>query len=131
MSVDISELAEQITETLTEYTQEVSKKVKKAVDKTARQVNEEIKQHITFKDRTGEYRKAFRLKTVKENESGKIKVWHVKKPHYRLTHLLEKGHINKNGTRTRAFPHIKYGEEIAKKNLEQIVREEIERINGT
>ena len=40
---------------------------------------------------------------------GKRKVsalWYVKKPHYRLTHLIVNGHATKDGDRTRANPFL-------------------------
>lgn len=53
--------------------------------------------------------------------------------HYRLTHLLEKGHVSRNGTgRTfapvPAYPHIKPVEEWAIKELPKVVKEKITKI---
>lgn len=53
--------------------------------------------------------------------------------HYRLAHLLEKGHVIRNGTgrtygSTRAFPHIKPVEEWAIQELPRKVEELITRL---
>lgn len=53
--------------------------------------------------------------------------------HYRLTHLLEKGHVIRNGTgrtfgKTGAYPHIAPVEEWANKELPQMVERKIRQI---
>ena len=67
-----------------------------------------------------------RLRTVLtqlEKERGEIKVTvHVKGKHYRLTHLLEKGHLNRDGTtRSKAIPHISIAQEHANKKAEKLL----------
>ncbi|MBR5312956.1 MAG: hypothetical protein IKU40_08760 [Clostridia bacterium] len=51
-------------------------------------------------------------------------VWNEK--HYRLTHLLEKGHAKVNGGRTRAFPHIAPVEKQCEDELVTNIRKNIE-----
>lgn len=122
----IDEMAAMIVAYMGEYSESVTDGVKKAVDTVAKEVNAEIKKHVTFNQRTGDYVKAFRIKDVYEGKYSKSKAWYVSGGHYRLTHLLENGHAKIGGGRTRVFPHIIFGEELAKKRMEELAKEAIE-----
>ena len=111
--LEVEDLAGAIQEALKQYGDDVTEYVKKKVDTTADDVMQSIKDHVTFNGK--DYVKAFRLKTTKNEPYNKEKTWYVKEPYYRLTHLLERGHQKRNGGRTRAYPHIKYGQEIAER----------------
>jgi len=126
MSINIDDLASEIVKELENYSESVTDGVKKAIDIVAKETNEEIKKHIVFKQHTGKYVKAFRIKTVSEDKYNKKSVWYVANGQHRLTHLLEKGHALRNGGRSRAFPHIIYGEELAQKRMEELSKEAIE-----
>lgn len=122
-------LEDEIREMLEEYCLDITEETKKNVDKVAKECNEEIKKHITFKQHTGKYVKAFRIKTAYEDRLNKRNTWYVGNGQHRLTHLLENGHQLEGGGRARAFPHIKYGEELAKKRMEELTKEAIEHAN--
>ena len=126
MSTNIDNLADMILKELENYSEGVTDGVKKAVDVVAKEVNKEIKRNVTFTKRSGDYVKAFRVKKVYEGRFNKGKTWHVGGGEYRLTHLLEKGHAKRGGGRTRAFPHIKFGEELAIKRMEELAKEAAE-----
>lgn len=119
--MDVNGLAAAIERELQNYSDAVSEKIEEAVEMIANEVNEEIKRRVTFRQPTGKYVKAFRIKKIntgsKHNHS---RVWHVLGPHYRLTHLLEHGHAMRGGGRVRAFPHIKYGEDLAERRMEEL-----------
>jgi hypothetical protein len=125
-TVAIDDLASLLAEYMDNYSQDVTDGVKKAVDTVAEEVNQEIKNHITFKQPTGKYVKAFRIKTAFEDRYNKRNTWHVASPHYRLPHLLENGHALRQGGRSAAYPHIKYGDELAQKRMEELAKEAIE-----
>lgn len=65
-----------------------------------------------------------RSSTMKTKEKGILAVVYNEK-HYRLTHLLEKGHAKVNGGRTRAFPHIAPVEQKCEENLIRNIRKNI------
>ena len=119
------EFAAAIMGELQEYVNGITEAQKKAVDVVAKEVNETIKSHVTFKQPTGQYVKAFRVATTNDSPFGKHKTWYVKDPHYRMTHLLEKGHALPQGGRSRAFPHIQYGQEIAELRMMQLSEEAV------
>jgi hypothetical protein len=130
MSIKIDDLAAAIAAELESYSQDVADELKAAVDIVAEEANQEIKNRITFHRRTGEYVKAFRLKTAYESRHTKRKTWYVTNGQYRLTHLLEHGHALRQGGRARAYPHIQYGEELAQRRMEELAKEAVERANG-
>lgn len=126
MNVNIDELANLIVQSLESYTQDITDNVKKAVDTVGQEVNEEIKNHVTFKQPTGKYVKSFRVKTSFEDRYNKRNTWYVANGQYRLTHLLENGHALRDGGRSTAYKHIKYGDELAQKRMEELARGAIE-----
>jgi hypothetical protein len=126
LNVNIDDLASAIVSELQDYTQKVTDNVKEKVDIVSQEVNEEIKRRVTFNQPTGKYVKSFRIKKAYEDRYNKRNTWHVVNGEYGLTHLLERGHALKNGGRTRAFPHIKYGEELAKRLMVELSKEAIE-----
>lgn len=122
----IENLSDEILKELENYSETVTVGVKKAVDVVAKEVDTEIKSHVTFKEPTGKYVKAFRIKTTENSTFNRGKTWHVANGQYRLTHLLENGHALKYGGRAKSFPHIKYGEELAIKRMEELTKKAIE-----
>lgn len=65
-----------------------------------------------------------RSSKMKTKEKGILAVVY-NKDHYRLTHLLEKGHALVGGGRTQAFPHIAPVEQKCEDNLIKNIRKNI------
>lgn len=120
--IRIDQLAGEITRVLTEYTESVSNAIAVAVDETAKECVAEIKANSPRK--TGNYAKGW--KVVKKDGPGYINrtIWNPK--HYRLVHLLEKGHAKRGGGRVAGRPHVGPAEQrhITKltNRIERIIR---------
>ena len=109
--------ADEITKALQEYTTEVEEGLEEAKEKIAKESVKTLKS--TSPKRYGQYAKSWRAKNV-----GSAWVIHVAPPHYRLAHLLEKGHVKKGGGRVPGKVHIAPVEERAIKEFER----EVERV---
>lgn len=127
--MNVDEFVAALSKELSSYSEEITEGIKKAVDIVGKETNAEIKKHITFNQTTGDYVKSFRVKKVHESKNKKLKTWYVANGNHRLTHLLENGHALWQGGRTEAYPHIKYGEELAIKRMEELSMEVINNAN--
>lgn len=71
------------------------------------------------------YNSSWKKRMDKKNKNKGILAVVYNEKHYRLTHLLEKGHAKVNGGRTRAFPHILPVEQKCEENLLQNIKKNI------
>ncbi len=105
MAKGIGDLANEITNALQTYTREVTEGLEEAKIDVAKETVKKLKQ--TSPRLTGDYAKGWARKKV-----GTAQVVH-NRTDYQLTHLLEKGHANRDGGRTRGIPHIEPAERKA------------------
>lgn len=118
--IDLSKAVKRALEVEFEETTNILKReVKKAADKAA----EELKE--ASPKRRGKYAKGWKAK-LEEKALGSEAIVHNDR-HYRLTHLLEKGHQNRDGSRTKAQPHIGPVEEKIVEELERSIITELQR----
>lgn len=122
-AIEIGDIADEIANTLSGYTREVADGVKKVADETMNELVADTKADAPT--RYGKYKKAITSKVSHESDYEKRLTWYVKSPHYRLSHLLEKGHAKRGGGRIRAYPHIERNRERAEKNFTERVKEAI------
>lgn len=107
-----------ISKALADYTMEVSEAITESAIELGNDGVKSLKSEPKT-NRTGAYNKGWSKKVTKGANFINVKIFNKK--HYRLTHLLEKGHATKNGGRTKAIPHIAPVEQILSKDFEQEV----------
>ena len=112
--VDIDDLAEDIARELQAYSEEVTERMKKDVTEVAKECLKEIVNNAP--ELSGDYKKGWKVKKAYESDSDIRIIIHNKK-RYRLTHLLEYGHVKVGGGRVEGKPHIALAEANAKKKL--------------
>ncbi len=119
-TVSIDEMASAINEGLQEYADLAAEEMKSAVKKTATEVKKEISANAPVD--TGAYAKSWATKkTAEDSQSLTYTVY--SKNRYQLAHLLEKGHANRGGGRTRAYPHIAPAEAEGEEMLQRLIGE--------
>lgn len=122
MKIKADEVAKTIAKTLEEYEGTTVDAMKKAVDKAAKQAVSDLK--VTSPKRTGAYAKDWAAKNDRQkNKWAYAKVVYNKK-HYRLTHLLEKGHKVPQAIKGKrwvdAIPHIA---DVEQEAINELVKE--------
>lgn len=126
LKISIDELADVLKDTLTEYGQKIVKKVDEAGEKITKKTVKKLKE--TSPKRIGDYAKNWTSKSFNNYGEAKKQTIHNAK-HYRLTHLLEYGHITRNGKRTKARKHIEPAEKEAVEEFSKEVERGIEDVS--
>lgn len=123
-----SAISAQLVDALKKYTDEERRKVNKIMESGAKRCRKSLKEKspkATIKEINGKtyyvfangmklhinrlisgaYSKGWRVDVADDaSETDSVFVVHNRK--YQLTHLLESGHMNRDGTRTEGIPHI-------------------------
>lgn len=125
----VDNLANEIMKTLDEYVGVTEEACERGVKETAKEAVDALHSaHPSGSEEWGswdKYNKGWAVKNDKKAiKRGLLAIVH-NKTHYRLTHLLEKGHAKTNGGRTRAFPHIAPVAEKAEAELIEKIKKEI------
>lgn len=121
--VEIDQLGQEIQKIIEDYAEDAKGVVEEALPKVGKEAVKELKKRSPKK--TGKYSKGWKSKVEKDRLSSKVIVYN--KTSYQLTHLLEKGHANRDGGRTKGYPHIKPTEDIAVDKAIKMIEEGIKR----
>ncbi|MBD5504089.1 MAG: hypothetical protein HDR09_20070 [Lachnospiraceae bacterium] len=115
-------LGKELSELLIEWADNEEKEFVKAIDEAAEACNQTAQQYLSEGHgiNTGNYRQHFAIDKQWQARHHYAAEWHVEAPEYRLTHLLENGHLTRDGTsRTKPVKHIKYGQQAAEQVLDE------------
>lgn len=125
MALDL--VSDQIAKIFDEYDRDMKRKVNNSVDKVAKESVQKLKDNSPKK--TGDYAKGWKIKRERgRNRINDVTIHNA--TDYRLTHLLENGHVirNKKGTygRTSGRKHIKPVEEYFNSEVVEEIERELE-----
>lgn len=115
-----------ISKILEEYSYEIQDGITELAEEIANEGKNKLKNNkSTYKIRTGDYNKGWRVKTEKGARYVHTTIHNA--TDYQLTHLLENGHATRNGGHTRAFKHIEPVADDCTEKFEREVEELIKR----
>jgi hypothetical protein len=118
MAINISNLADEIANSLTAEYAGAQDKINLAAEETAKELVANLK--AGSPKRTGKYSKGWKV-----TRQGNTFTAH-NRTHPTMTHLLENGHLNRDGSRTPGQPHIAPNEQKAAEDFEEKVRRILE-----
>lgn len=125
MKIRADELAQAIVKELSDFENATEETVKAAVDKAAKSAVSALK--TDSPKRTGKYAASWADKVDKSKKARVYtRIVYSKDPHYRLTHLLEKGHKARNGRFVSARVHISPIEKNAINDVIQGIKDGID-----
>lgn len=111
--VKVNDLGDAIKDILDAYGDVATKAIQESALKVGKQTVKDIKKASPIL--TGDYKKNWKYGYKKSYSGASATVYNEKE--YYLTHLLENGHLNRDGSRTKAEPHIKEVNDKAQQNF--------------
>lgn len=121
--IDVSKEIEKITG---EYLKECDKTLESVTKNVAEKGLKQLKQTSPTGVRKKHYKTKWKIKAEKVLGESTKQILHVDAPDYRLTHLLEYGHMTRGGNkRTKAIPHIKPVETFIISEVEKELRDKL------
>lgn len=113
------DLSKELKEAMADSCKAAQEDLRQTIERAGKAAAKRLKTAGSFKNRTGGYRKSWTTSTDETAASITVVV-HAKSPHYRQAHLLENGHLSRDGrTRVKAFPHLDEAEQAALQEIER------------
>lgn len=115
--ITIDGLGKAIQNIVDEYTDDAIKVVQDTLPTVGKKAVKQLKANSP--KQTGKYAKGWKWKFEKGRLMSTVTVYN--KTSYQLTHLLEKGHANRDGGKTDGIEHIEPTEKMAVKEAIQLI----------
>lgn len=128
MTVNPEELAKALADAYKTFADGLTDELQNGIDKVAKETKADVKANSPVHDK---YPKTIERKTETYKKGWKVTITAKKgvyratvhNKEYSLVHLLELGHLNRDGTsRSRKFPHVANSENSANQKLDQLIR---------
>lgn len=132
-NIKIDNFSSAIADEMAKYSEEVSKTVIQIIKEEAQLLTDNIKKDSPKRSKKvarrtlNRYSKGWTATTEIENNLF-VEINVHNKSDYQLTHLLENGHANRDGSRTEGKEHIKPNEEITNERIEKRIKEAVENL---
>lgn len=105
--ISVDQLGEAISKDLSVYSAKIIEGIKNEAKSSMGRLVKETKATAPVGKSKKHYRDSIKSKKVSEDDRSVSYLWYVDGADYRLSHLLENGHVTRNGGRTRATHFIK------------------------
>lgn len=122
-NIQIDQIGRTIRGQIDTFERDVSVGMSRAVDYAMAAMVTETRKNAQVK--SGKYQKSISSKVGEDKLYSYSRVWYVKKPRYRLAHLLDKGHKLRNGRIYDGNQHVAIAADHAADLLQQKLREVI------
>lgn len=129
-NVDIDRISGVISTGLNTYARTIVDGIEKAAEETVKEMVKRTKKRPTTKLSRGKYARSIASQVGENTITARSRVWYVKKPRYRLAHLLNNGHAVRGGGRVSGDKHVTRAAETAMRDFETRVAEVIERASN-
>lgn len=126
-TIQISEMEKVIMDALEEYAEKASEVIGETLPLVGQETAQDLR--ATSPKRTGDYAASwtYGMQTSRGSKKrNKLVVYN--KNHYRIVHLLEKGHAKKNGGRVEAIVHVKPAQDRAEQKAIERITDKLENI---
>ena len=133
VKVDYNSLSEEIQNQLKTFGTALNREINEGLKEVAEKTAETLRQGGPYYERSGKYTRDWAVKLRSRSYSSVTMTEEYtvyNKKNYQLTHLLEKGHVSRNGSRVRPFEHIKPAEELAEQMAISEVNKAVRRAAG-
>jgi len=127
-NIPLDQLASTIQEGLNLYSKAILDGVDEAAKTAVDEMVQSTKQRPTKDYRaTGKYARCHASQVGENSLTAKSRIWYVKDPQFRLTHLLNNGHRTRSGGHVSGDGHVTNAAEQAMSRFEDLVRGVIQR----